>query len=86
MREALGITASTNEPEVQVFLEMAEGCLGVLIGNSTIGAESQLSMLPSSGNGLPCQALLLVEVCQKELLICAYPECWRHHSCQARWI
>ena len=39
MGEALGITASTHEHEVQVLPQMAEGCIGVLIENSRIWAE-----------------------------------------------
>ena len=45
MREALGVATSTNKKEVEVPPHMAEGSLGVLIDNSTVGTEGHLSSL-----------------------------------------
>ena len=65
---------------------MAEGGLGVLIDNSTVWTEGQLPAPSTNANRLPHQALMLVEVCQEELLVCAHADLQRHHSCQARWL
>ena len=85
MREALGVATSTNKKEVEVFPHMAEGGLGVLIDNSTVWTEDQLPAPSTNANQLPHQALMLVEVCQEELLVHAHVHLQRHHSCQARW-
>ena len=85
MREALGVATSTNKKEVEVFPHMAEGGLGVLIDNPTVWTEGQLPVPPTNANQLPHQALMLVEVCQEELLVRAHVELWRHHCCQAGW-
>ena len=45
VREALGVATSTHEKEVEMPLHMAEGSVGVLINNSTVGTEGHL---PSS--------------------------------------
>ena len=63
IREALGVTASTNKEEVEVFPHMAKGGLGVLIDNSTVWTEGQLPVLSANGNRLSHQALMPVEVC-----------------------
>ena len=84
MREALGVATSTNKKEVKVLPHMAEGGLGVLIDNSTVWTEGQLPVPCTNANQLPHQALMLVEVCQEELLAHAHADLWRHHSCQAR--
>ena len=63
MREALGVTTSTNKEEVEMFPHMAKGGLGVLIDNSTVWTEGQLPALPINGNRLPHQSLMLVEAC-----------------------
>ena len=81
MREALGVATSANKEEVKV----AEGGLRVLIDNSTVWTEGQLPAPSTNANRLPHQALMLVEVCQEELPVCAHMELWRHHSCQAGW-
>ena len=64
---------------------MAEGGLGVLIDNSTVWTEGQLSVPSTNVNQLLHQALMPVEVCQEELLVHAHADLRRHHSCQARW-
>ena len=46
VREALGMATSTHEKEVQVPPHMAEGSVGVLINNPTVGTEGHLP-LPS---------------------------------------
>ena len=62
MREALGVTTSTNKKEVKMFPHVAEGGLGVLIDNSTVWTEGQLPAPSTNANRLPHQALMLVEV------------------------
>ena len=84
MREALGVTTSTNKEEVEVFPHMAKGGLRVLIDNSTVWTEGQLPALFTKGNRLPHQALMPVEVCQEELPVHAHMYLRRWHSCQAR--
>ena len=64
---------------------MAEGGLGVLIDNSTVWTGGQLPAPSTNANRLPHQALMLVEVCQEELLVHAHVDLWRYHGCQARW-
>ena len=77
MREALGVATSTNKKEFEVFPHVAEGSLGVLIDNSTVWTEGQLPALSTNANRLPHQALMLVEVCQEELPVCAHAELQR---------
>ena len=84
MREALGVATSTNGKEVEVLPHVAEGGLGVLIDNSTVWTEGQLSAPSTNANRLSYQALMLVEVCQEELPVQAHVDLWRHHGCQAR--
>ena len=68
-----------------MFPHVAEGSPGVLIDNSTVWTEGQLPAPSTNANQLPHQALMLVEVCQEELPVCAHTELRRHHSCQAGW-
>ena len=63
MREALGVTTSTNKEEVEVFPHVAQGGLGVLIDNSTVWSEGQLPALSTNVNRLPYQAFMPVEAC-----------------------
>ena len=46
IEETLRVTTSTDELEVKVLPHMAESCVGVLINNSTVGTESELSVPP----------------------------------------
>ena len=62
---------------------MAESRVGVLINNSAVGTESKLSASPSEAKWLPREALMMVEVRQKELLVCTHMELGGHKSCQA---
>ena len=82
MREALGVATSTNKNEVEVIPHKGEGGLGVLIDNSTVWTEGQLPALSTNANRLPHQALMLVEVCQEELPVCAHVELRRYYGCQ----
>ena len=84
MREALRVATSTNKKEVEVIPHVAEGSLRVLIDNSTVWTEGQLPAPSTNANQLPHQALMLVEVCQEELLVCAHAHLRRHHGYQAR--
>ena len=63
MREALGVTTSTNKEEVEVFPHVAKGGLRVLIDYSTVRTEGQLPALSTNGKRLPHQALMPVEAC-----------------------
>ena len=63
MREALGVTTSTNKEEVRVFPHVAKSGLRVLTDNSTVWTEGQLPALSANVNRLPHQALMRVEVC-----------------------
>ena len=63
MREALGVTTSTNKEEVNVFPHVAKGGLGVLTDNSTVWTEGQLPAPSTNVKRLPHQALMLVEAC-----------------------
>ena len=62
---------------------MAEGHVGVLVNNSAVGTESKLSVPPSEAKQLPHEALVMVEVRQKELLVCTHTEFRGRNSCQA---
>ena len=83
IEETLGVTTSTDELEVKVLPHVAESCVGVLINNATVGTESELSVPPIEIKRLPHKALVMVEVRQKELLVCTHTELGRHNSCQA---
>ena len=45
MRKALGVAASAYEKEVKMLPHMAEGSVGVLVNDPTIGTEGQLPLL-----------------------------------------
>ena len=62
---------------------MAESCVKVLVNNSVVGTESKLSAPPSKAKQLPHEALMMVEVRQKELLVCTHTELRGHNGCQA---
>ena len=83
IEETLRVTTSTDELEVKVLPHMAESRVRVLINNSTVGTESKLSAPPSKVNQLPHEALVLVEVQQKELFVCTHTELGGHNGCQA---
>ena len=83
IEETLRVTTSTDELEVKVLPHMAESRVGVLINNSAVGTESKLSAPPSEAKRLPHEALMMVEVRQKELLVCTHMELGGHNSCQA---
>ena len=83
IEETLRVTTSTDELEVKVLPHVAESCVGVLINNSTVGTESEWPAPPFKVERLPHEALVMVEVQQKELLVCTYMELRRCNSCQA---
>ena len=85
MREALGVATSTNKKEVEVLPHVADGGLRVLIDNSTVWTEGQLPAPSTNANQLPHQALMPVEVCQEELLVCAHMHLQGYHGSQTRW-
>ena len=83
VRKAPGVAASTHEKEVKMPLHMAEGSVGVLVNNSTVGTEGQLPLLALNVQQLPRQAPMLVEARQQELPVCTDLELRRHYSHQA---
>ena len=83
IEETLGVTTSTDELEVKVLPHVAESCVGVLIDNSIVGTESKLSVPPGEVKRMPHEALMSVEVQQKELLVCTHTELRGHNGCQA---
>ena len=62
---------------------MAESHVRVLVNNSAVGTESEQSVPPVEVKRFPHEALVMVEVRQKELLVCTHTELGRHNSCQA---
>ena len=83
IEETLRITTSTDELEVKVLPHVAESRVGVLINNSAVGTERELSAPPIKAKQLPHEALVMVEVLQKELLVCTHTELRGHNGCQA---
>ena len=83
IEETLRVTTSTDELEVQVLPHVAESHVRVLVNNSTVGTESKLSAPPNKAKRLPHEALMMVEVQQKELLVCTHTELGGHNGCQA---
>ena len=49
MGKALGVATSVHEKEVEMLVDMAEGSVGILIDDPTIGTEGQLSPLALDG-------------------------------------
>ena len=62
IEETLRVTTSTDKLEVKVLPHVAESHVGVLINNSTVGTESELSAPPIEAKRLPHEALVMVEV------------------------
>ena len=83
VREALGMAASTHKKEVKMPLHMAEGSVGVLVNNSTVGTEGHLPSPALNVQRLPHQAPMSVEVHQQELPVHTSLEIRRHYSHQA---
>ena len=84
IEETLRVTTSTDELEVKVSPHVAESSVRVLINNSTVGTESELPAPPLKVKRLSHEALMMVEVTQQELLVCAYMEPRRHNGYQAQ--
>ena len=61
---------------------VAESRVRVLINNTTVGTESELSAPPIKAKRLPHEALVMVEVRQKEQLVRTHMELGRHNGCQ----
>ena len=62
IEETLRVTTSTDELEVKVLPHMSESHVGVLVNNSAIGTESELSAPPIEAKQLSHEALVTVEV------------------------
>ena len=45
VEKALGVAASAHEKEVEVLPHKAEGSVGILVNNPTVGTEDQLPSL-----------------------------------------
>ena len=85
IEETPRVTTSTDKLEVEVLPHMAESHVRVLINNSAVGTESELSAPPFEVKRLPHEALVMVEVTQQELLVHAYTELRRRDGYQARY-
>ena len=83
IEETLRATTSTDKLEVKVLPHVAESRVQVLINNSTVGTESELPVPPFKAKRLPHEAMVMVEVQQKELFVHTHMELGRHNSCQA---
>ena len=57
-----GEATSTDKLEVEVLPHMAEGCVRILVDNSTIQTEGELPVLPLNVDRLPHYASVSVEV------------------------
>ena len=64
-------------------LHMAEGSVGVLVNNPTVGTEGQLPSLALNVQRLPRKAPMSVEARQQELPIHTALELRRYYSHQA---
>ena len=84
IEETPRVTTSTDKLEVKVLPHMAESCVRVLVNNSAVGTESQLPAPPFKVKQLPHEALVMMEVTQQELLVCAYMKLRRRDGYQAR--
>ena len=62
IEEASGKATSTDKLEVEMLPHMAEGCVGVLIDDSTIRTKGKLPALPLDVERLPHEASVSVEV------------------------
>ena len=62
IEETLRVTTSTDKLEVKVLPHVAESHVGVLVNNSAVGTESELSVPPIEAKRLPNEALVMVEV------------------------
>ena len=62
IEKASGEATSTDKLEVEMLPHMAEGCVGVLIDNSTIWTKGKLPALPLDVERLPHEASMSVEV------------------------
>ena len=83
IEEISRVTTSTDKLEVKVLPHVAESCVRVLVNNSAVGTESELPAPPFEVKRLSHEALVMVEVTQQELLVCAYMELRRHNGYQA---
>ena len=62
IEEASGETTSTDKLEVEMLPHMAEGCVGVLVDDSTVRTEGELPAPSLEVERLPHEASVLVEV------------------------
>ena len=61
---ALGVASSAYKKEVEMFADMTEGSVGILIDYPTIGTEGQLPPSTPNCQGLSHQTSMSVEVRQ----------------------
>ena len=62
IEKASGKATSTDKLEVKMLPHMAEGCVGVLVDDSTIWTKGKLPALPLNVERLPHEAFMLMEV------------------------
>ena len=61
---ALGVATSAYKKEVEMFADMTEGSVGILVDYPTIGTEGQLPPSTPNCQGLSHQTSMSVEVRQ----------------------
>ena len=81
--DTLGVAAPTHKHHIQMLSDVIQPRLGVLVSNTTVGAEGNLPPLSTYRQGCPSQAPTYVEARQHELLVDAEREIWRHDRRQA---
>ena len=81
--DTLGVAAPTHKHHIQMFSDVIQPCLGILVRNATVGAEGNLPPLSTYRQGCPSQAPPYVEAHQHELLVDAKREIWGHDRHQA---
>ena len=62
--EALGLAAATHQHQIQVLSQVTQGSLGIFIKDPAVGTKGHLFPSPTNGQGLPLQAIMVVEVHQ----------------------
>ena len=62
MLKYFGFTSAANQNQVQVPSHVTQGGLGVFVQDPAVGTERQLPAPPADRQGLPLQAIPVVEV------------------------
>ena len=64
MLKTLGLAAAADQNQIQVLSHMTQGSLSIFIKNPAVGTKGYLFMPPNNSQGLPLQAIVMVEVHQ----------------------